>query len=84
MLEARIVSPRGSLYYAGESHPYDFETLWEHVRDVTCDSDGRQVELELVVDDEGIDADVSSWIHKITANGVQVRLLFARLPRGGH
>ncbi len=83
MLEARIVSPRGSLYYAGDSHPYDFETLWEHVRDVTSDNDGH-VELELVVDDDGIDADVSSWIHKVTANGVHVRLLFSRLPRDGH
>ena len=83
MLEARIVSPRGSLYYSGESQPYDLETLWEHVRDVTCDSDGRDVQLELVVDDDGIDTDVSSWIHKVTANGVQVRLLFARTPPRG-
>jgi hypothetical protein len=84
MLEARITSPRGSLYYSGESHPYDFETLWEHVRDVTGDLDGRHVQLELVIDDEGIDTQVSSWIHKVTANGVQVRLLFAHLPRGAH
>ena len=83
MLEARIVSPRGSLYYAGESQPYDLETIWEHVRDVTCDADGRDVELELVVDDDDIDTDVSSWIHKITANGVHVRLLFSRLPARG-
>lgn len=83
MLEARITSPRGSLYYAGESRPYDFETLWEHVRDVAWNVDARQVQLELVVDDDGIDADVSSWIHKMTANGVQVRLLFSRVPPRG-
>ena len=46
MLEARIVSPRGSLYYAGDSHPYDLETLWEHVRDVSYEGNPRDVELE--------------------------------------
>lgn len=78
MLEARILSPQGSLYFAGESHPYDLEILWEHVREATSKSESRDVELELVVDDADIEADVSSWIHKIKANGVLVRLLFAR------
>ena len=43
--------------------------------------------FERVIDDEELGdidrarlSDVSSWIHKVTANGVQVRLLFSRLP----
>ena len=38
MLEARIVTPRGSLYYAGDSEPYDLETLWDRaVRKIGVD-----------------------------------------------
>ena len=68
MLEARIVTPRGSLYYAGESHPYDLETLWEHVRDVSSESNPHDVELEVVVDDEDAPA-VSKWINRIEFRG---------------
>jgi hypothetical protein len=78
MLEARIVTPRGSLYYAGESQPYDLETLWEHVRDVSSDGDPRDVRLELVVDGDAARS-LSRWIDRIAANGVQVRLLHSRL-----
>ncbi len=78
MLEARIVTPRGSLYYAGESQPYDLETLWEHVRDVTSDGDPQDVRLEVVVDDDA-GRFVANWIDRIAANGVQVRLLYSRL-----
>jgi hypothetical protein len=81
MLEAHIVSPRGSLYYAGDSHPYDLEMLWEHVREAGYDTGGgRDVELELILDDDGIDPRVSAWLHKVTAIGVQVKLLFGRTP----
>lgn len=78
MLEARIVTPHGSLYYAGESHPYDLETLWEHVRDVSSESDPGDVRLEIIVDDDAARS-VSRWIDRIAANGVQVRLLYSRL-----
>lgn len=77
MLEARIVTPRGSLYYAGASEPYDLETLWEHIRDVTSHGDPCDVRLEIVIDDDGA-ASVSRWIERIAANGVQVRLLYSR------
>lgn len=78
MLEARIVTPRGSLYYAGDSQPYDLETLWEHVRDVSSEGDPRDVRLEVVVDDDAARS-VSRWIDRIAANGVQVRLLYSRM-----
>ena len=78
MLEARLVTPRGSLYYAGDSDPYDLETLWQHVRDVTSEGDPHEVELEVIVDDDTAPA-VSRWADRIAANGVQVRVLFARI-----
>ena len=34
MLEARIESPRGSLYYASEATPYDLELLRLYVHDL--------------------------------------------------
>lgn len=72
MLEARIVSPRGSLHYSGESHPYDLEMLWEHVRD----AGGRDIRLELVLDDDRIGPWISAWVHKVAAAGVRVEMLF--------
>jgi hypothetical protein len=80
MLEAHIVSPRGSLFYAGESHPYDLETLWEYVREAGTNVDSREVQLEVIIDDDGIDPRISAWVHKISAIGVQVKLLFTRTP----
>jgi hypothetical protein len=80
MLEAHIVSPRGSLYYAGDAHPYDLEMLWEHVHDARCEVDGSDVHLELLVHDDGIDPFVTAWIRRLAANGVQVQLLFTRVP----
>ncbi len=81
MLEAHIMSPRGSLYYAGDSHPYDLEMLWEHVREAGYDATpDHAIELELILDDDGIDPRVSAWVHKIASTGVQVKLLFNRHP----
>jgi hypothetical protein len=80
MMEAHIVSPRGSLYYAGDSHPYDLELLWEHVRDAGSDANGRDIHLELILDDALIEPGLSAWVHKIAAIGVQVQLLFSRTP----
>jgi hypothetical protein len=78
MLEAHIVSPRGSLYYAGEAHPYDLEMLWQHVRDAANDRDRSDVNLEIVVHDDGIEPAVAKWIRRIARAGVRVQLLFAR------
>lgn len=77
MLEAHIVSPRGSLYYSGESHPYDLEMLWEHVRDAGSAGNGRDIRLELILDDDRIGPWISAWVHKVTATGVHVEMLFA-------
>lgn len=78
MIEAHIVSPRGSLYYAGDSHPYDLEMLWEHLRDAGADGAGNRICLELILDDDGIDTRLSAWVHKVAGLGVEVQLLFAR------
>ena len=80
MLEAHIVSPRGSLYYAGEAHPYDLEMLWQHVHDASAEVDRSDVRLELIVHDDGVDASVARWIRRVGREGVQVQMLFSRLP----
>lgn len=83
MLEAHIVSPRGSLYYAGEALPYDLEMLWQHVRDASGERDSAAVRLELVIHEDGVEAAVADWVRRITRYGVRVDLLFARLPERG-
>ncbi len=80
MIEAHIVSPRGSLYYAGDSHPYDLEMLWEHLRDAGTEGAGNAIHLELILDDGAIDTRLSAWVHKVAALGVEVQLLFGRTP----
>lgn len=80
MLEAHIVSPRGSLYYAGDAHPYDLEMLWQHVREASCELDRSDVRLELIVHDDGIDPSVARWIRRVARDGIQVQMLFSRLP----
>ncbi len=83
MLEAHIASPRGSLYYAGEAHPYDLEMLWQHVRDASFGLDRCDVRLELIVHDDGVEPHLTRWIRRVTGDGVQVQLLFTRLPPPG-
>jgi hypothetical protein len=74
MLEARIVSPRGSLYYAGEARPYDLETLWHHLR-AGLDTDSGDVRIELFLERRTIPSDMMEWMSRIAAHGVEVRLL---------
>ena len=83
MLEAHIVSPRGSLYYAGEALPYDLEMLWQHLRDASCECDAAGVRLELVIHDDGVEAAVADWVRRISRHGVRVELLFSRAPERG-
>jgi hypothetical protein len=80
MLEAHIVSPRGSLYYAGGTLPYDLETLRQHVRDSFWDVEPAEVCFELVIDDASVEPHVAGWLRGIAALGVQVRLFFAEEP----
>jgi hypothetical protein len=74
MLQARIVSNRGSLYFAAEATPYDLENLRTHIRDLQT-SRAKDVRLELSLDrsnDGAMDMQVSAWLRRLTAEGVQV------------
>ena len=76
MLEARIVSPRGSLYFAAEATPYDLENLRTHIRELQIPS-VKDVRLELSVDrvdQRPLDRHVSAWVSRLAAEGVQVRV----------
>ncbi len=73
MLEARIIAPRGSLYYAAEGTPYDLETLRQHLREWRSEGEGSVV-LELTVDDGPGRAIVAAWIGSVTEAGYQVHV----------
>jgi hypothetical protein len=73
MLEARIASPRGSLYFAAEATPYDLEMLQLYVRDLTPDRATGKLLLEVKVDDDDAAAPViATWLAQLAATGVQV------------
>lgn len=73
MLEARIASPRGSLYFAAEATPYDLEMLRSYVRDLTPDHATGKLSLEVKVDDGDAAAPViASWLAQLAATGVRV------------
>jgi hypothetical protein len=72
MLEARIASSKGSLYFAAEATPYDLEMLQLHVRDLTprVTSD---LTLEVTVDERDPAAPaVADWLSQLAASGVRV------------
>ena len=78
MLEARIVSPRGSLYVAAEATPYDLETLHLHLRALTPKA--ADVQLEVRVDEaDAIVPALSAWLRKLADIGVQVTRLPVRV-----
>ena len=75
MLQARIVSSRGSLYFAAEATPYDLENLRTHIRDLQKTTRAKDVRLEISLDrtDGGVaDVHVSAWLRRLEAEGVQV------------
>lgn len=73
MLEARIASPRGSLYFAAEATPYDLEMLQLYVRDLAPEKSAGALSLEVKVDDGDPAAPViTSWLAQLAATGVQV------------
>ena len=78
MLQARIVSTRGSLYFASEVTPYDLENLRTHVRDFQATM-SKDVRLELSLDSNGenraAELQVSAWLRRLAADGVRVSLL---------
>jgi hypothetical protein len=77
MLEAHIVSPRGSLYYAGGTTAYDLETIRQHLRDALPDVCVGEVELEVIVDDPAEEARVGTWLRYIGRSGIKTRLFVA-------
>ncbi len=81
MFEARIVSPRGSLYFAAEATPYDLETLSMHLRDLASEAEDEDVYLEVRVDDaDGAAPAVSAWLRQLAEAGVHV----SRVPVPRH
>jgi hypothetical protein len=74
MLEARIIAPRGSLYYAGEATPYDLETLRQHVRDF-AEQPGDEITLEIGIDDDPGRPFVTAWLKLLSNAGVRVRVV---------
>jgi hypothetical protein len=71
MFHARIVSPRGSLYLAAETTPYDLENLRTHVHDLRAAADTR---LELRIDRPSTTAAyrrVSTFLEQLEAEGVR-------------
>ena len=73
MLEARIIAPRGSLYFAGEATPYDLQTLRQHAREYRRESPG-EVAVELTVHDGPDRPIVTAWLGSMTEAGYRVRL----------
>ena len=74
MLQARIVSNRGSLYFAPEATPYDLENLRTHIRDLQT-SKANDVRLEISLDrvrDNAMDVQVSAWARRLASEGIQV------------
>jgi hypothetical protein len=80
MLEAHIVSPRGSFYYAGDTFPYDLETLRQHVRDSIWGTTPAEVLVEIILDDSVVAPHVAAWLRAIAAIDVTVRVFFAHAP----
>jgi hypothetical protein len=73
MLEARIESPRGSLYYASEATPYDLELLRRYVHDLTPGSGQGDLRMEVAVDDgDPAEPVIASWLGRLAATGVHV------------
>ena len=83
MLQARIVSTRGSLYFAAEGTPYDLENLRTHIRDFQS-SKSRDVRLELSLDrgDNSMGVRMSAWLRRLADDGVEVNLCPSLGPTG--
>ena len=72
MLEARIQSPRGSLYFAAEATTYDLEMLRRHVRDLTP-RNRLGVRLEIKVDEaDPVAPLIATWLGEMAATGVRI------------
>ena len=74
MLEAQLVSPRGTLCYVGPADPYDLETLWEHVREASHHDDPHATRLDLTVARTRIEPPIAALIERVAATGIVVQL----------
>ncbi len=74
MMEAHIVSPRGTLYYASSTSAYDLEAIRQHLRDAVPEAFPGDVELAIVLDDPADEACVATWLRYIARTGVRTRL----------
>lgn len=82
MFHARIVSPRGSLYFAAEATPYDLENLRTHVHDLRATAGTR---LEFRIDRPSTQAAyqrVSTFLQELEAEGVQTSFTLSPLVPG--
>ena len=82
MFHARIVSPRGSLYFAAEATPYDLENLRTHVHDLRATAGTR---LEFRIDRPSNPAAyrrVSTFLQELEAEGVQTSFTLSPLVPG--
>ena len=82
MFHARIVSPRGSLYFAAEATPYDLENLRTHVHDLRAKAGTR---LEFRIDRPSSQAAyrrVSAFLQELEAEGVQTSFTLSPLVPG--
>lgn len=93
MLQAWIVSPRESLYFAAAATPCSFRSLRRHVRRMQRHLRGRlHLTLHLGGLDVGVEvAGVESYLQRLAAEGVEVTLSDAVessgnlwLPNDGH
>lgn len=81
MFHARIVSPRGSLYLAAETTPYDLENLRTHVHDLRAPA-SADTRLELRIDRPSSNAAyerVSTFLQQLEAEGVQTTFTLSPL-----
>lgn len=84
MLEARIVSPRGSLYIAAEATRYDVQELRSHVRSL-YGPNPRDVQLSLRLGPDSrarIRELVLALAAKLVGEGVRVTVDDALMPGG--
>jgi hypothetical protein len=72
MLEARIVSLSGSLYFAGKPTAHDLESLRAHVRDFAVGTPGVRLDVS-VTDDVWAALRASGWLDQLARAGASVR-----------
>jgi len=84
MLQAWIVSPRESFYFAAQATPYSLAELHRHVRKMQRRFRGR-LRLSLMLGDSDVGvgvAGLSAFLQRVASGGVSVTLSDARKSSG--